>query len=99
MNTFVARIDSYFSLPTDLAAEMRAWPEFLSGEDYHVELGAGAERVLVDLIPAQEDDCQYVLIRGENSGRLFHAVLGQVTYALARHSDNVSVCRWNSHEV
>ena len=32
------RIQSYFSLPTDLAAEMRAWPEFVSGEGYTVNL-------------------------------------------------------------
>ena len=99
MNTVVARIDSYFSLPTDLAARMRSWPEFRSGEGYSVELEAATERVVVVLVAAQEDDCQHVLVRGSIDGRLFQSVLGQVTYALAAHSDNVTVCRWHLHEV
>jgi hypothetical protein len=29
------RVESYFSLPADLAAEFREWPEFLTGVGYH----------------------------------------------------------------
>jgi len=29
---------SYFSLPTDLAGEMRDWPEFVAGQEYSVDL-------------------------------------------------------------
>jgi hypothetical protein len=99
MITAVARIDSYFSLPTDLAAAMRAWPEFASGEGYHVELEGDGERVSVCLVLPTDDDCQHVLVQGTSPGRLFHSVLGQVSYALAEHSDNVSVCQWSAHEV
>lgn len=95
----VARIDSYFSLPTDLAAAMRAWPEFVSGDGYQVELRGADGRVSVGLVPARDDDCQHVLVHGEKEGRLFHSVLGQVPYALAAHSDNITVCHWGSHEV
>ena len=95
----VARVDSYFSLPTDLAAAMRAWPEFVAGEGYQVELQGAGERVFVRFVPAQDDDCQHILVQGEREGRLFQAVLGQVAYALAAHSDNVTVCRWCVHEV
>jgi len=31
-------IVSYFSLPTDLAGEMRDWPEFVAGQEYSVDL-------------------------------------------------------------
>lgn len=99
MNAAVGRIDSYFSLPTDLAATMRAWPEFTGGEGYGVDLEGNGERVSVRLVPASGDDCQHVLVQGVPVGRLFHAVLGQVAYALAAHSDNVTVCRWSAHEV
>jgi hypothetical protein len=32
------RIQSYFSLPTDLAAEIRDGPEFVGGSGYDVDL-------------------------------------------------------------
>ena len=35
-------IDSYFSLPTDLAAEMRSWEEFVTGSEYNVTLHSAA---------------------------------------------------------
>ena len=45
-------IDSYFSLPTDLAGEMRGWPEFVSGEEYSVDLRRpnGGESVTVRMV-------------------------------------------------
>jgi hypothetical protein len=99
MNAAAGRIDSYFSLPTDLAAIMRDWPEFTRGEGYLVDLEGHSERVSVRLVPASDDDCQHVVVQGDPEGRLFHAVLGRVAYALAANSDNVTVCRWSAHEV
>lgn len=99
MNAAAGRIDSYFTLPTDLAATMRDWPEFTRGEGCFVDLEGRGERVSVRLVPASDDDCQHVLVRGVPVGRLFHAVLGHVAYALAAHSDNVTVCRWSAHDV
>ena len=88
------RIDSYFSVPTDLAAEMRSWPEFVGGTGYDVELASGQERVKVELVGATADDCQYVRVCGDSHGRLFVLVLGCVAYALASHSDSVQLMRW-----
>src|SRR5262245_5676630 len=98
MATRQARIGSYFSLPTDLAAEMRSWQEFVRGEGYKVELKNSAERVTVALIPEQDDDTQYVLVRGEGAGQLFERVLGCVAFAMAAHSDDVAVMRWRDDE-
>ena len=93
-----ARIDSYFSLPTDLAGELRSLPEFGSGEGYFAELRSNLERVTVELVPPQEDDRQFVRVRGEGDGPLFHSVLGRVIYAMAAHSDDLSVMRWGTSE-
>ena len=88
-----ARLDSYFSLPTDLASEMLDWPEFVEGKDYDLELQAGAGKVFVRLMEASEDDRAHVIVRGEGSGSLFDKVLGRVVYAMAAHSDDVMVMR------
>jgi hypothetical protein len=93
------RIDSYFSLPTDLAADMMNWPEFVRGKDYSVELESDDETVNVKLMPAEDDDRPYVLVRGEHGGRLFLAALGYVSYALAAHSDDLQVMRWEGPDV
>jgi hypothetical protein len=45
------------------------------------------------------DDHAYVIVRGEFGGRLFLLVLGAVTYALAAHSDEVMVMRWEGPDV
>ena len=42
-------IRSYFSLPTDLAAEMRGWPEFVSGKEYSVDLKSVASGEVVSV--------------------------------------------------
>ncbi len=57
------QIVSYFSIPTDLAAAMRAWPEFVSGHDYTVELQNSAtdEHVSVQYV-AVDDSFDHVLI-------------------------------------
>lgn len=88
------RIDSYFSLPTDLAAEMRQWPEFVAGQGYETNLRTAAEEVATSL---QTDEGQsYLLVQGHGEGTLFYRVLGQCVYALAGDSDDVwpRVLRW-----
>lgn len=84
---------SYFSLPTDLAAELRDWPEFLDGQDYSVNLKSlsSGEEVAVRLVKDGEESS--VSVSGCGSGMLFDKVLGRVTYALAAHSDNLMVDR------
>jgi hypothetical protein len=87
-------IISYFSLPTDLAAEMRDWPEFVAGHEYSVELksSASGEAVIVSHVERGED--RYVAVSGSGTGLLFDRVLGRVIYALAAHSDNLMVERY-----
>lgn len=91
-----ARIDSYFSLPTDLASAMSAWPEFIEGSGYMVRLRSEAENISVDYVAGDDEDTNHVVVRGVGRGPLFHAVLGCVTYELSGHSDNVSVNRWHN---
>jgi hypothetical protein len=93
-----ARIDSYFSIATDLAGELRSLPEFVSGEGYFTQLASSLEQVTVELVPQQEDDRQFVRVCGEGDGPLFHSVLGRVIYAMAAHSDDLSVMRWGTNE-
>jgi|GEM_PF-6019719 len=78
---------------------MRNWPEYVRGKDYSVELESEHERVTVSLVPADHDDRAYVLVRGEEGGRLFLAALGLVSYAMAANSDEVTVMRWEGPDV
>jgi hypothetical protein len=91
------RINSYFSLPTDLATEMSEWPEFISGEEYSVELRNNStnEEVFVVLVEGSEDDLPYVHILANETGYLFERVVGRVIFALSAHTDNLMVMRWN----
>jgi|JI10StandDraft_1071094.scaffolds.fasta_scaffold56812_4 hypothetical protein len=91
----IARIDSYFSLPTDLAAEFRSYPEFRGGIDYDLDLQSQHESVTVRFHPADGDDRPHVTVTGEGDGRLFNTVLGGVVHALSMHSDDVMVCNWS----
>src|SRR5262245_4148423 len=94
------RIDSYFSLPTDLANEMREWREFVSGEEYSVDLKdiATGEEVFVRLIePSEEGFSPHIEIWANNPGQLFERVVGRVVFAMSAHSDNLMVARWQSH--
>ena len=90
------QINSYFSLPTDLAGEMRGWPEFVSGEEYSVDLQSaeGGECVTVRMVE-EEGELPYVTVggEGEGDGLLFRRVVGTVVYALAKHSDNLMIHR------
>lgn len=83
------RILSYFSLPTDLAAAMRAWPEFVGGAGYDVDLRSPNERVEVRFATDE------LIVRGQGDGELFDKVLGRVVHALAPHSDYVGVQRYD----
>lgn len=88
-------IDSYFSVPTDLAAGMDSWPEFISGDGYAAMLRNEAEEVSTSL---ESDEGQpFVLVKGQGNGSLFFRVLGYTLYALAEISDDVwpRVMRWN----
>jgi len=87
-------IDSYFSIPTDLAAEMRSWAEFVAGNGYEVSLRSDTEEVNTSL--EHDEGRPFVLVNGEGDGSLFHRVLGLTVYALAGHSDDVwpRVMRW-----
>ena len=89
-------IVSYFSLPTDFAGEMRDWAEFVSGQGYSVELQSSnsAETVSVRYVE-EEDQWPYAVVRGEGTGTLYDRALGKVAYALADHSDNVMVVRFD----
>ena len=91
----VSPVDSYFSLPTDLAAELRPWHEFVEGAGYVAELQGSEERVSVSLRPATDDDAAHVLVVGEGCGDLFDRVLGRIVFALSAHSDSVWVSRWS----
>ena len=88
-------IISYFSLETDLAIEMRSWPEFKSGSGYAVELATPDQRevVSVKLVDRTDDESAYVRVTATAPGPLFDRVLGRVTYTLAAHSDNLMIDR------
>jgi hypothetical protein len=88
-------ITSYFSLETDLAAEMRSWPEFKSGSGYSVELASTdrGETVSVRLVEATAEEHAFVRVTSPEPGALFDRVLGRVTYALAAHSDDLMLDR------
>ena len=88
------RIDSYFSMDTDLAGEMRGWPEFIAGEEYNVKLQDSASGETVFVRYVDMDDDPHVSVRGRE-GALFDRVLGRVIYALAGHSDNLMVTRYD----
>jgi hypothetical protein len=87
-------IDSYFSLPTDLAAEMSTWSEFISGHEYQALLRTPTEEVNTSL--ESDEGHPFVLVKGTGDGPLFFRVLGLSLYALAGHSDDVwpRVMRW-----
>ena len=87
-------INSYFSLPTDLAAEMRGWPEFVTGQEYSVDLRGPDSRETVSVRLVKDGEDRYVSVSGIGTGPLFDRVLGRVTYALAAHSDNLMVDRY-----
>ena len=87
-------IISYFSLPTDLAGEMRDWPEFVSGQEYSVDLKSSASGETVSVRYVDDAEKRYVSVSGAGAGTLYDRVLGRVIYALAAHSDDLMVDRY-----
>jgi len=85
------RIYSYFSLPTDLAAEMRDWPEFVRGDDYSTELRSLDTNESVTVSLKDEDEDRFVRIYSPAAGSLFDRVTGRTVYALSQHSDNLMI--------
>ena len=87
-------ITSYFSADTDLAAEMRSWPEFRSGSEYSVELESAesGEAVSVSLVE-REEERSYVRVAAGRPGMLFERTIGRAVYAMAAHSDNLMIHR------
>ena len=69
------RIYSYFSLPTDLAGAMHNWPEFVSGEDYDIELKNDStdEAVSVKLIERGDDGQAFIRISGNRMEKIIRA--------------------------
>jgi hypothetical protein len=84
-------ITSYFSFPTDLAAEMRDWPEFVAGQDYSVDLKNPNSGETVSVRYVEKGEEHYVAVIGDGAGTLFDRVLGRVIYALSAHSDHLMV--------
>jgi len=89
------QIVSYFTIPTDLSATMKTWPEYRAGTGYSVDLTSedGTEIVSVRLV--EGDDDKYVSVAANRDGPLFFRVLGTVIYCLGAHSDNLMVYRWS----
>jgi hypothetical protein len=90
------RIDSYFSLPTDLAGEMSVWPEFVEGLEYSVDLkdSATGEEVSVRSIePETDDDSPHIQIRSNQYGTLFERAVGRTDFAMSAHTDNLMIAR------
>ena len=88
------RIYSYFSLPTDLAAEMRDWPEFVGGQDYSVELCNRVTNETVTVSFSEEERDHFVRIYSPEADSLFDRVAGRVIYTLSQHIDNLMVERY-----
>jgi len=86
-------IISYFSLPTDMAGEMRGWPEFVSGQDYSVDLKSSDSSETVNVRYVEDGENHFVSVSGFGADLLFDRVLGRVVYALAAHSDNLIIDR------
>lgn len=82
---------SYFSSPTNLAGEVCDWQEFVSGQEYSVDLKSitTGEKVSVRLVEEWEDS--YVLVSSPNSGELFDRVVGRVIFALSENTDYLQV--------
>jgi hypothetical protein len=83
-------IRSYFSIPTDLAAEMRDWVEFIDGENYSVNLKTNTGEIVSVRYVEENEDC-FVIVTSENADELFDRVVGRTIYALSKHSDNLMV--------
>jgi len=87
-------IISYFSFPTDLAGEMRDWLEFVSGQEYSVDLKSRDSAETVSVRYVEDGEERYVSVSGDGAGTLFDRVLGRAIYALSAHTDHLMVDRY-----
>jgi hypothetical protein len=87
------RIGSYFSAETDLAAEMRSWPEFVSGSGYDVDLRDASTGELVTVRYIESGEEAHVHITGSGEGSLFDRVAGRAIHAMSAHSDSLFIDR------
>ena len=85
-------IQSYFSIPTDLAAEMRDWPQFITGEGYSVDLRDEITGGIITVRYIEKDGDGRVVISGPSSN-LLDRVVGRVVCAMSAHSDNLLVSK------
>ena len=72
---------------------MRDWPEFVTGQEYSVDLKCSDSGEGVSVRYVEDGEEHYVSVNGSGAGSLFDRVLGRVIYALAAHSDNLMVDR------
>jgi hypothetical protein len=86
-------IGSYFSLPTDLAGEMRSWPEFVGGEGYSVDLRNPQTGEAVTVRYVEVDEVPWLIVDSPAAGGLFDRVVGRTVEALSHNSDSVWVER------
>jgi hypothetical protein len=84
-------IRTYDSVPTDLAAEMRDWPEFVSGNGYTVCLRDPMTGDVSIWMTETAEDFPTVIVEGPNRSQLFDRTLGRVIEALSEHGDMVDV--------
>ncbi len=81
---------SCLSRPTDLATEMREWPEFVSGEGYGVELlGSTPE----DAVSVSMNADREVVVSEPSASLLFDRVVGRVVHALSGDTDSLLIRR------
>ncbi len=84
---------SYLSRPTDLAAEMCAWPEFISGEGYSVELRGSTPE---DVVGVGMNADREVVVSAPVASLLFDRVVGRVVYALSADTESMLIRRASS---
>lgn len=86
-----AQVLSYFSRPTDLAADLRGWSAFRGGAGYTVDLREGADWVRMRRLVDEEVDTAYLVLIGGGDPVFFDRVLQAVVHALSHDSDYVGV--------
>lgn len=84
---------SFYRAPADLFAEMRAWREFLSGDDYSVDLRdtATGETVKVEYFEDWEDD--YLTIKSDAPGDFFDCLVGRVVRMMSERNGFLKIRR------
>jgi hypothetical protein len=85
-------IRSYDSRPTDLAGEMRDWPEFVSGLGCSVHLRDAATGAEVSVrMTEPKNDFSTVIVEGTYRSSILDRALGRVVLALSEHSDDLAI--------